>query len=163
MADFVTTQVKASKEVIDAMINIVPGHPLEGKVDFECIVPVPDELKPIQVQFGGWKASEDTVLRKWSDENWGTSGNAMNTLRKSDTSVYFETAWADPMEVLRALSRKFPTERILIRQAGDTNYYWSGSYILLNGQVKQNSNRPNVKDIDSINRFASKVRNRKYA
>lgn len=155
MADLVTTQVKASKEVIDAMINTVPGHDLEGKVDFNCLLPASDDTYQVP---GG-----DKERRTWNTENWGTASNAEDSLRKSDTSVYFSTASGNPQPVLRALSTMFPGIEILVRQAGETNYYWSGSYILLDGKVKKDPKGPNVKDIDSISRFASKVRNRKYA
>lgn len=163
MADFFTTQVKASKEVIDSMINMVPEHEFEGHVDFNCIVPTPDDI--YQGNFGK-KEKEIYGDRNWFDwntTNWGTKWNATETLRKSDKSVYFLTAGGHPQEVLRALSRKFPEDSILIRHAGETNYFNSGSYILLNGQVTKDPKRANVLDIDSINRFASKVRNRKFA
>lgn len=163
MSDFVTTQVKASKEIIDSMINMVPGHELEGHVDFNCLLPVPDDIYQGNV---GPKEKELYGTRNWIDwnvANWGTKWNARDTFRKSDKSVYFTTAWGNPQPALRALSKKFPDQKILIRQAGETNYYWSGSYILLNGVVTKDPKGPNVMDIDSINRFASKVRNRKFA
>lgn len=163
MPNYVTVQVRASKEVIDAMINTEPGHGWENAVDFNLLIPTPDDI------FQGNLGQKERQLygdRNWYDwniANWGTKWNSGDTTRKSDKSVYFETAWEQPLPVLIALSEKFPTEKIRIRVAGESSGEYSGSYYLLNGEQLDDPQDPNLKNEEAYARFRRKVRNRQYA
>ena len=60
------------------------------------------------------KAYIDNILEygydhwyEWACNNWGTKWNACNT-RIGVNEVSFDTAWCEPIPVIRALSEKFP-------------------------------------------------------
>lgn len=161
MADYITTHVKASKDVIDAMINTIAGHEWEDAVDFNLIVPVPDDIYQGNL---GEKEREFYGSRNWYDwntSNWGTKWNAAETERRSDKSVYFDTAWAPPFAYLEALSRKFPTEVIKVRVAGEYSRSFAGAYIFLNGVRVEDPKSP-VTQSEAMFRFGRKVRKRQY-
>jgi hypothetical protein len=163
MPNYVTNQVRASKEVIDSMIQTEPGHGWENAVDFNLIIPTPDNI------FQGNLGTKERELYgennwyDWNTKNWGTKWNAGDTTRPSEKSVYFETAWERPEPVFLELSRKFPKEKILIRFADESFDRYSGSYYLLNGEVIEDPRDPSLKSHESIVRFRWKLHNRKYA
>lgn len=164
MADLVTTQVKASKEVIDSMINMVPGHEIEGKVDFNQIIPMPADIYQGDVGFKERKLYGDKTWLTWCNSNWGTKWNAVESAHPTDNSVFFRTAWSSPTTVLRALSHKFPDERIAVRVAAETNEGYCGAYFLLDGNIHGDPDAP-VRDDDKrkFATWASRIRRYKLA
>lgn len=44
---------------------------------------------------------------EWSNANWGTKWNAYETKYTSDRSVYFESAWDAPLDIVEDFIRKF--------------------------------------------------------
>jgi hypothetical protein len=160
MADFYTTHIKAAPKVIDALINMTPGHEFEGHVDFNCVVPTPENVSQDEGRPEDAHAKGMIYWRDWNVENWGTKWNAGDSFRKSDKSVYFDTAWAAPWPVLEALSKMFPQEEIIVRVAGETNRHFAGKFAYLNGIKTE------VGDIllgVKHDRFAGKVRRRQFA
>jgi hypothetical protein len=84
----------------------------ERDIDFNKIVPMPDELKNTVAPS---RKPNKSLIKKygydnwydWSYANWDTKWNAYNTSVKGDT-IHFLTAWAPPEKVLVALSKKYP-------------------------------------------------------
>lgn len=162
MADFVTVQVKASKKVIDAMVNSVPGHDFEGLVDFNCIVPTPAYVYQGEGDLSEWENRGEWTWHSWNNRFWGCKWNAAETLRKSDESVYF-TAADKPREYLLALSAAFPQEDIFVRFAGETGYAYAGYESYRQGMIIGNSHLVMGFRSPEMKRFGYKVRNRLYA
>jgi len=44
---------------------------------------------------------------EWSYANWGTKWNAYTTKYTSDRSVYFESAWGAPLDIVEGFIHKF--------------------------------------------------------
>jgi len=163
MADFITTQIKASKKVIDAIINQTPGDEWEGSVDFNCVVPTPDFVSQEEGRPEDAYAKGMVYWRDWNETNWGTKWNAFESFRKSDTSVYFCTAWAPPFPVIEALSEKFPDEKIVIRIAGETNRHFAAKYSYVSGVQYESEEDILHSGTPRKHRFAAKVRGHKFA
>lgn len=161
MADFITVHLKASREVIDSLINKTPGHNHEGQVDFNCVLPTPSNIYQGNLSEDAVKIHGDNTWYTWNSRNWGVKWNAFDTLKKSAKSVYFCTAWTRPTALLLALSRKFPNDEIRIRVAGETNSYFAGEFSYLNG-VETLVFYPDPCSQQQA-RFARKVRNRQFA
>lgn len=69
----------------------------------------------------------------WNIHNWGTKWNATDVYIIEDY-VEFNTAWSNPFEVLKKLSEKFPTTRIIVRYADEDFGHNVGEYELLDGE-----------------------------
>jgi hypothetical protein len=78
----------------------------KGEVDFECLVPIPNNVWLFSVGERHEKAFRRTAL-DWCRENWGTKWNAYSqkpTERTDDTlTLRFETAWRPPYGWLAAV------------------------------------------------------------
>lgn len=112
MPNHITTEIRSSKAVIDALIND------SGKVDFELIVPAPADMFRGALGLGDREA-HPINWHDWQTENWGTKWNAYKSDRISDTAVKFQTAWDAPVPVIIALAEKFPDEIITVISANE--------------------------------------------
>lgn len=67
---------------------------------------------------------------------WGTKWNAydQNKENNTPTQVQFKTAWSHPHPVLKALSEKFPEERIKVKYADEDTGSNCGYYTIKNGE-----------------------------
>lgn len=162
MPNYTVNQIRASKEVIDALINTEPGSDYENSVDFNLLIPTPEDIYQGPLGQAERELYGDRNWYDWNVENWGTKWNAGSTVRSSDKSVYFDTAWDRPEPVLIALSKKFPLEKILVRYS-DEGSYNAGCYFLLDGEEIEDPRNPQLKDHDSVIRFIYKLRNGKFA
>lgn len=169
MADFITTQVRASKEVIDSMLILEEGA---YHVDLNTMVLTPDDIYQGNVGRDEELLYGEKTWRTWNEANWGTSRNAFKTERKSGTSIYFETCGASPALALIALSKKFPDEDINVRFAGEIVQYFAEGYILKNGVKTADPKAPRThhahSDVDAKEharwmRWNRKISNRKFA
>ncbi len=169
MADFVTTQVRASKEVIDSMLIFEEDA---YHVDLNTMVLTPDDIYQGNLGRDEELLYGEKTWRTWNDANWGTSRNAFETERKSDTSIYFDTCWSSPTLALIALSQKFPDEEISVRFAGEMVQHFAEGYILKNGIKTPDPKAPRTRhahaDIDTKEhtrwmRWNRKIKNRKFA
>lgn len=119
MPNHVTTIIEASKEVIDFLI-------VDGHVDFNTVLPMPDEDDPIftatKTEFGGGMVGysfDGYSPMDWARDVWGTKWNAYDVIRVSDTTVQFDTAWSHPEPVVGALSNRYPWETIHVKYADE--------------------------------------------
>ena len=57
----------------------------------------------------------------WSRKNWGTKWNAYghNHQRNTENTVYFQTAWSPPVELILELSRQFPNVELHLAYADE--------------------------------------------
>lgn len=139
MAQFITNHIKASKHVIDALINTTPGHNFEGSVDFNLIVPTPETVSQEEGPAEDAYAKGMLYWRDWNEENWATKWNAGDTERRSEGTVYFQTANSPSFPVFEALSLKFPGEKIYVCIAGERADSFAMQYLYLNGEQFENS------------------------
>lgn len=134
MPNWCDNTLVSKKEVIDSIIT-------DMEVDFNTVVPCPSILHNVAAtpKEKYWNnvvddASLDNSKRLLTDEDlkwlsatygatdwyefcnkfWGTKWNSQDTYRPDDNSVTFLTAWSPPMGFYEALSRKFPTDEIII-------------------------------------------------
>jgi len=75
----------------------------------------------------------------WATENWGTKWNAYGQNKAEDDTIVFDTAWATPVPVMIALSKKFPKIKLHISYADEDMGYNCGTYVLYKGNVVQNN------------------------
>ena len=101
--------------------------------DFNKIIPMPESLR---ITSPAQNKEEKDIYRKnvskyghgnwysWSIDKWGTKWNACDTYINDIQDNYFDfsfnTAWAPPMPLLKALSEKYPLLRF------DTEYEEEG-------------------------------------
>jgi hypothetical protein len=102
---------KDIKELMNCLV-------IEGEPSTEGFCPMPTELRgttsPSKVK--------DQVLIKFY------SGSVI-----SDSSVYFQTAWATPYKAMVSLSEKFPSVTIKVQYADEDFGHNVGEYTLLSG------------------------------
>lgn len=90
---------------IQPYISIAKESELRGSVyhflDFEKILPMPEELK------GTESPKDKPNWYDWAVENWGTKWNSFDGNISDDYSgVGFVTAWSPPIPVISALAKK---------------------------------------------------------
>lgn len=82
----------------------------------------------------------------WNAHNWGTKWNAYGQPAEGFgccTSEYsFETAWAHPTPVIRALSRKFPNITFQIEYADEDLGSNAGIYSIIHGDIVEEDIAP---------------------
>jgi hypothetical protein len=138
------------KEILDAIKETVTegDKSWETAFDFNKVIPMPahqpDLDKPNAFYAeGGVTAEEEHTYGSantwyhWSVKNWGTKWNACGTKRINDHQLCYSTAWAVPVPILIALSKKYPDVGFKI------NYYieggWGkGTIKLVNGDMYEN-------------------------
>ena len=128
MANNITNIILAEPHVIAALLND------KGEVDFNKIIPQPDDL------FQGPLSEQDKFLHpnNWltfNTENWGTRWNAYHTVRISPDVLKFETAWSHPLPVLKALQDMFPDDFIGVLFSDENHGYNLGGYSLASGTL----------------------------
>lgn len=161
MATIITNHVRASKQVIDALHNTIPGHEFEGHVDFNCIVPTPENVSQEEGPAEDAYAQGMIYWRDWNESNWGTKWNAGDSERRSDTSVYFNTANAPACTVMIALSLQFPGEIIELRTAQEIISAFAMRYVYLDGEEFEDSTLRAERK--KMKRLASNVKHRRLA
>lgn len=81
---------------------------------------------------------------EFARSDWGTKWNAygQTTESHSDTTVEFETAWAHPLPVITALSKRFPAEKIVVKYADEDTGSNCGRYTMQNGEFTEQDIAP---------------------
>jgi len=72
--------------------------------------------------FGCCRAVKETGYAYWLEwcvDKWGTKWNAYDAEQIDANTVRFQTAWSPPLPVLAELAKRFPTEEIKFRWAGE--------------------------------------------
>lgn len=70
----------------------------------------------------------------WARAHWGTKWNALEPKLEGANVVCFQTAWSDPNEVLKTLSRKFPDTSFKNTYADENCGYNCGVVRYMNGK-----------------------------
>jgi Ferredoxin-like domain in Api92-like protein len=78
------------------------------EVDFNKIVPMPSNIFRGNLGDAEKKIHGENNWYDWSVNNWGTKWNAVESQKIDDYTVQFDTAWAMPEPVIKALSKMFP-------------------------------------------------------
>ena len=145
MPNHVTTIIEAPKEVIDSLY-------LDEHVDFNTVIPMPDEDSSIftatrhDYGFGVGYGMDGYSPMDWARGNWGTKWNAYDVERSDETHVQFDTAWSHPVPVLEALSQKFPDTELHVKYADEDTGYNLGEYWMTNGTITQEVDLVNGSD-----------------
>lgn len=80
----------------------------------------------------------------WARKYWGTKWNGYDeTINDDKTSITFDTAWTSPFELIKALSKKFPTAEISVNYADEDLGSNCGYYLMLNGEIMMGENSDN--------------------
>lgn len=156
MPNHVTTRLTASREVLDHLF-------VDGQVDFNSVIPMPDEDDPIftatkhnlGVGRVGYSWDGYSPLN-WANANWGTKWNAYS-IEDGEESLKFDTAWAHPFPVIEALSRQFPDETLLVEYADEDLGSNRGQYEIRNGEVIKEREFGGYKDPDALD-FAARIK-----
>ena len=94
--------------------------------DFNKIVPEPKTMDECLKKYGKKYIDEGNCHLMHSEEDkwfnwydwhcdfWGTKWNATDTAKYDDDTIQITTAWTEPEEIWKALSKKYPKEKIEI-------------------------------------------------
>lgn len=76
-----------------------------------------------------------TTWYDWCCENWGTKWNAysQNDERNNANTIYFQTAWSSPIELIAELSTKFPLVTFQLDYADEDSGSNTGKITMCNG------------------------------
>lgn len=156
MPNHVTTRLTASREVLDHLF-------IDGEVDFNSVIPMPDEDDPIftaeKTDYGnglvGYSLGGYAPM-DWARGNWGTKWNAYSVEDHGDV-LEFETAWSHPFPVIEALSREFPDETLLVDYADEDLGSNLGQYEMRNGEITENRKFGSYNDPETLD-FAARIK-----
>ncbi len=73
----------------------------------------------------------------WNVSNWGTKWNAYGQGDKRNTSdtIYFETAWDSPIDLIKELSKMFPLVKLSLAYADEDSGSNTGKLLFENGEA----------------------------
>lgn len=112
---------------VDALLAKVGANETPPRFDFNAVIPYPEEFAALdrerdELGYEGLRAKYGEHAKdgfnsggyEWCHENWGTKWNAYAVARRDygGVCITFQTAWAPPIPVIRALSAQFPTCRL---------------------------------------------------
>lgn len=74
---------------------------------------------------------------EWRKKNWGTKWNAynQNDKRTTDDTIYFQTAWSSPLELMQELSKLFPLVKLAFTYADEDSGSNAGKILFENGEA----------------------------
>jgi hypothetical protein len=80
----------------------------------------------------------------WSCENWGTKWNAYGQSDKRNTNdtIYFQTAWNAPIDLIVALSEAFPTVKFQFDYADEDSSSNTGKLKISKGEITEKHQPP---------------------
>lgn len=112
-------EVSGNQKLREKFFNAI-GQGLESEqpIDFEKIIPPPDNLFRGNIGNDEEKYCKDNNLPNWYDwnrENWGTKWNAaygeIRPSKQGDSTVlFFETAWSLPLPILEKIEHMLMNE-----------------------------------------------------
>lgn len=81
----------------------------------------------------------NTSWYEWSLENWGTKWNAygQNDERNTEDTIYFQTAWSCPIELIQEVSRMFPLVKLHLAYADEDSGSNAGKITFENGEATE--------------------------
>jgi len=120
---------------LNEVINAIRGTRINSEgveeivyVDFEKIIPMPDDLSAYSDPYH--EISND---RMWRTINWGTKNNTIDS-EVEGNQISFWTAWAPAAPVICELSRQFPNVRFVV-EFGSCEAGYFGSYEAVAGEI----------------------------
>lgn len=107
----------------------------DHKFDFNQIIPAPEDI--FQGSLGEKEREKygDKNWYDWNTKNWGTKWNAYDVRVGKYYRFIFQTAWAHPFPVIKALSEKFPKTTFSVAFADEDWGNNLGAYLIKNGKT----------------------------
>jgi hypothetical protein len=130
MPNYVTNVLQAPAHVIQSLAGAA------NEIDFNTVIPMPPSIYRGPLRGKEAESYGSNNWYRWSIENWGTKWNvAKADVDQGAGTARFKTAWANPMPVYIALSKKFPENTIHVDYADENLGYNTGYFTLLNGAI----------------------------
>ena len=131
MPNWVRNQVSVgNKQALDECIK---RGEKGDEFDFNVVIPMPEHIFRGNLGFNEHEKYGKDNWYDWSIEHWGTKWNGGQCRRTYDDTVEFETAWATPEPVIKAMSEKYKT-KVEVYYADEGISYNCGHYIYDNGK-----------------------------
>lgn len=141
--DWARSQSKINASEMEATKNdIIKYNSKAGTIDTEQPI-----LKTEQDIINYGKQAVENVLQygyqdwyNWRIHNWNTKWDACNTNyypEEDETTIYFQTAWADVRNLIKELSRQYPKNTFEYNFAEEQMGYYCGFAHYKNGKVLQ--------------------------
>jgi hypothetical protein len=138
------------------IINAIRGNEVYQCIDFNKIIPMPEELEettfPVRIVTeeeynkgnGITQEMKDKLIEKyghadwysWRNANWGTKWNAYDQSSDDHGQITFNTAWNTPLSVMKKLSEQYPDATFNVRYADEDLGYNCGEYTIQNGETE---------------------------
>ena len=100
------------EELVERVLEEIEGEETDQFIDFEKILPQPEEVLDSMSWEPGTGTRQPMDWYDWRVKNWGTKWNAYSQsyqdLGYGVRELTFQTAWAAPRPVIRALMKKYP-------------------------------------------------------
>lgn len=121
-------ELHGAEDDIRSAADLMTGT--DGNIDFDKIVPMPEELRN----------ATDGRGEAWAREHWGSKWNAFETdldvgFAGPGSSIIgtFMTAWTPPEPVVQELSHRFPNLEVVLQCTSDTDMeyvvFWGGAAV----------------------------------
>jgi len=126
-----TLEITGDTEHVHEVIEAIKGEPeADGtlnKIDFDKIIPVPEEL------------SDYEGSHKWLCDNWGTT-KYFNWSSEGDAAneIHFDTALVPSLPIIIKLSTTFPKVSLNFSYL-DVGRCQEGKFLIKNGQIVEES------------------------
>lgn len=127
------------QKTIDTLLETIkPDTGNLGEIDFEKIIPMPEELHcearspHTPQQEANYKKYGYYDWYDWSWDHWGTKWNAYDQYPEG-CRLSFHTAWSTPEPVIKRLSEMFPDVEITVEYADEDIGSNCGTYCYLAG------------------------------
>lgn len=132
----------------------------ESPVSFQQIRPMPAELEANPATGVSDDITEEETRRRkllygasdwydWHIKYWGTKWDCYDVIKICENEFEFRTAWSTPEEIIKYLSKKFPTVKFQIEFADEDVGSNCGSYTYLDGE-KVFSNYPTLQSEEAV-------------
>lgn len=133
--------VSGNEKTINKYFSLVKSEPATPKdeqraFDFEKIIPMPKHIfrgnlgPKEEAQYG-----KENCWYEWSINNWGTKWNCYNISIDDDGGICFDTAWATPIPIFEALSKRFKSLKFEVHYADEDMGNNCGIITLKGGKV----------------------------
>ncbi|WP_052350580.1 hypothetical protein [Paenibacillus gorillae] len=119
ITNVITIQAPEGRSVKD-VIDFVSSE--DQSFDFNKLIPMPQE----EIDSIGTPGISPLWYR-WSNHNWGTKWNAYE-ISINENVIKFDTAWASPIPIFKALSKQFPEFVFDIKYADEDYGYNFGHF-----------------------------------
>ena len=101
-------RVSGDPEQVRAMFEAIKDDKIGlGSLDFNKVIPMPAHIFRGNLGMAEREKYGKDNWYDWSISNWGTKWNAYETKYTSDRSVYFESAWDSPINIVESFIQKF--------------------------------------------------------